>query len=133
MTSKQDSTEDPWEATGEGWEKAETSIGSPIDWQETPELKGIFIESGVTASSDGEEFPILAFIDSAGLRVFAWESPDLRHAFKTIPKGAQVLVTHLGKEDIGKGRSVNRFDVRFKAPADRPVPPSEPQGADSHS
>jgi hypothetical protein len=110
--------EDPWEATGDDWETAATSIGEKIDWRETPQFRGIFIRLDTTATEAGEELPILSFKDTNGQDRFAWLSPDLRTAFKHIPPLSQVQITHLGKEDIGRGRTVNRFDVKYKAPAE---------------
>ncbi len=109
-------TDDDWEASGEGWADAVTNIGKPVDFSKTPVFRGIFVENSFTANSEGEEFPIVSLAGTDGVLCFAWGSPELRHAFRTIPAGSQVQITHLGKEDIGHGRTVNRFDVKYRPP-----------------
>ncbi len=131
MTPNIDKPGDDWAATGEGWESAETNIGSPHDWKEQPELRAIYIERASTTNAEGEEFPIYACIDPTGARIFLWETPDLRHAFRTIPPGSQLVITHLGQEDIGKGRKINRFDVKFRPPVPAPAPPSSTSDGDT--
>lgn len=114
-------TKDNDTTTDEGWEMAETNIGEPWDWKENPQFRGTFLENSSTTSSEGEEYGIIALALPDGKRCFAWASPEIRHAFRTIPPLSEVLIDHLGKADIGKGRTVNRFFVKFKS-SGQPVP-----------
>lgn len=114
---------------GDDVNEVETDIGEKIEWEKLPKGKdgspvfyGTFLATSEVDTADpdtGELRPVKVhnFRNLYGNLCFAWHSPRLDRGLAAVPRDAQVKIIWLGKEKLGKTKTMNNFRVLYKPPA----------------
>ena len=108
---------DDWDPIAEGWEVAETDIGSKVDWETEIMLRGLYKGRDEVANDDGELIGVHLFKDEHGEDRFAWATPRLTHGLKVVPFGSEVAIRWDGKVKLDATRTLNTFTIAYKPPS----------------
>ena len=112
---------------------ADTSLPKPIDWDEEKAFEGYYVKTTYGLDSVHGTFDAATFVEvDSGDRRSAVLTTDLARGMEQVPPGAHVWITYKGKEKIGGGKSVKRFEVdyddedKIDVPAAAPRPSAQP-------
>ena len=93
--------------------KADTSMAEQIDWDDTKSFEGYYVGVQHDIPSTYGDFDALLLQDTDGTRMTTVLSLELRRAFEPIEPGTKVWISYKGKEKLGNGNKIKRFEVEY--------------------
>lgn len=104
-----------------GWETVPTHEFPEriLSWDETDTVEGklLWRETVPTTGRDGQprDASMYAIVTTDGEEVGVWGSAHLDPQMARVSDGELVRIRHLGKDTIGGGRSMHRFEVLHRS------------------
>jgi hypothetical protein len=105
-----DTPGDPFE---DEWEEVSLEGGEQINWDETPNVEGVF-KGSRQVDHEGETLTMLVFDDKTQGRCFCWAGPKLLEAFTNVVPGSEIRCQYTGNKDVGRPSPMRMFKVQVR-------------------
>ena len=102
------------------WERVTIGIGEKVEWGAGVILEGTYrgtsevaVSAERTLTGESETATAHLFLDTEGNEVFAWSTQELDAGLEGLT-GRTVRIIWLGKVEIGRGQTMNKFKIFVK-------------------